>query len=556
MDHLSLYLGEILTSYQVYADGHAIGGCGQVPPHAVPRFCKPMVLALPANNSSSPREVTIAIRVWQWSAWAAYGGGPQGASYVGTTSQIQSRQQVEHAAAVALEVQYYVLLLLASLGALVSFALYVFRRRDREYFWFGCMLLEAGNYALSIYRDLHATEVFLYYRWANVIENLGLWATLAFYYVLLRGRRTWLFYAACTGIALALLLRVGNTLPGLNLLMHFNLPWLYALSITVTLPLIAWILTLLLRRAREGILDARLLLAPVILLYGEYIASYLAVATFLLGWQHRFTGLGFPLFSSPFPVDFHVLAELFFLIAMLAILVNRFARTRREEERYAGEFEAARGIQSLLVPATTPSTPGFAVESVYLPASEVGGDFFHISPGEDGSLLIVVGDVSGKGLKAAMTVSMIVGALRNETSRQPAQVLAHLNRVLHGQVSGFVTCSAALIASDGAMTIANAGHLAPYRNGEELAVDSGLPLGILAEGSYAETNYPLALGDRLTFVSDGVVEATNEKRELFGFERTQAISHQSAHAIAEAAKNFGQEDDISVLAVTRLAATT
>lgn len=102
------------------------------------------------------------------------------------------------------------------------------------------------------------------------------------------------------------------------------------------------------------------------------------------------------------------------------------------------------------------------------------------------------------------------------------------------------------------MTIANAGNLAPYLHGKELAVASGLPLGILAEGSYEETRYQLATNDRLTFVSDGVVEATNEKRELFGFERTQAISNLPAQAIAETAKQFGQEDDISVVAVMRM----
>lgn len=132
-------------------------------------------------------------------------------------------------------------------------------------------------------------------------------------------------------------------------------------------------------------------------------------------------------------------------------------------------------------------------------------------------------------------------------------MLAHLNRVLHGQVSGFVTCAAALIAADGSMTIANAGHLAPYRNGEEMAVNSGLPLGILAESDYSETSYQLAQGDRLTFVSDGVVEATNDKRELFGFERTQVISNRPAQVIAETAKQFGQEDDTSVLTVGLLA---
>jgi Stage II sporulation protein E (SpoIIE) len=233
------------------------------------------------------------------------------------------------------------------------------------------------------------------------------------------------------------------------------------------------------------------------------------------------------------------------------LMLRRFLQGQREREHWKLEIEQARQVQQLLVPASAPVTPGFAVESVYLPAQQVGGDFFQVLPGDDGSLLIVVGDVSGKGLKAAMTVSTIVGALRGCAVRKPAAVLVYLNRVLYGQISGFATCAAALISADGAATLANAGNLAPYCNGEELAVSSGLPLGIEAEGSYVETTYQIEPGDRLTFVSDGVVEAANEKRELFGFARTLAISQQPAHAIAEAAKQFGQQDDISVLSVTR-----
>ena len=149
-----------------------------------------------------------------------------------------------------------------------------------------------------------------------------------------------------------------------------------------------------------------------------------------------------------------------------------------------------------------------------------------------------------------MTVGAIIGALRGCPVRKPAAVLAHLNLVLHGQITGFVTCTAALIAVDGNMTIANAGNLPPYRNGQELDVDSGLPLGIAPDASYSESTFQLNPNDRLTFVSDGVVEATNERRELFGFHRTQAISTHSANAIAEAAKQFGQQDDITVLTLT------
>jgi phosphoserine phosphatase RsbU/P len=240
-----------------------------------------------------------------------------------------------------------------------------------------------------------------------------------------------------------------------------------------------------------------------------------------------------------------------FAFTMMLFLVRRFSLARREEERLSNEFAAARSIQSLLVPVASPATPGFAVESVYIPATEVGGDFFQVQPGDDGSLLIVVGDVSGKGLKAAMTVSTIVGSLRSFPSRAPAEVLITLNRVLHGQISGFVTCCAALISADGMLTMANAGHLSPYRNGEELAVQAGLPLGMLAEGAYDETRYQLAPGDRLTFLSDGVIEARKVKGELYGFERTQQIGNQTAAVIAHAARQFGQEDDITVVTVAR-----
>jgi hypothetical protein len=239
------------------------------------------------------------------------------------------------------------------------------------------------------------------------------------------------------------------------------------------------------------------------------------------------------------------------LLASIVFAVWRYELEQNQRQTLLEqEFRSAQEVQQLLIPAIPPSTPGFTVETVYLPASEVGGDFFQVLPADDGSLLIVVGDVSGKGLKAAMTVSTIVGALRNEKDRQPAQVLAHLNRVLNGQITGFATCTAALIAADGAMTVANAGNVAPYCNGEELAIDPGLPLGITADPDYSETSYQLYPDDRLIFVSDGVVEATNEHRELFGFQRTQAISTRSASAIAEAAKQFGQQDDISVLSVT------
>ncbi len=554
MDRVSLMLPQIRTSYQVYANGVLIGTYGKMPPHAVAyNGGDYSVYALPRATGTS-QTIEIAIRVWHWPNWAKYrGGGPTtGGGLIGQSKMVAGWSTALLQSNMWNHSSPMILALLQILAGIAALALFLLRRSEREYLWFGVFILlaGAGSAWLLLYQTSHAWNVVL----SNDLNDgvRAVCASLAemlFYFYLLKGKRTPLYWTAviCLFILMPI---VGPFFWGrLHL---WSAPARNGFQASLRLPMYAWILTLLFARARQNLPDARLLLAPVLLQKSVALFQYAAVVTFNLGWQYKL-GYNITITNRPFTITIQQAADALFLLAVLAILVNRFARTRREEERYANEFEAARSVQSLLVPATAPSTPGFTVESIYIPASEVGGDFFQVLPGDDGSLLIVVGDVSGKGLKAAMTVSTIIGALRNETSRQPAEVLAHLNRVLHGQISGFATCSAALIAADCAMTVANAGNLAPYLNGKELAVDSGLPLGILADGSYAETHYELAQGDQLTFVSDGVVEATNEKRELFGFERTQAISKQPAQAIAETAKSFGQEDDISVLSVTRTA---
>jgi serine phosphatase RsbU (regulator of sigma subunit) len=128
-------------------------------------------------------------------------------------------------------------------------------------------------------------------------------------------------------------------------------------------------------------------------------------------------------------------------------------------------------------------------------------------------------------------------------------VLQYLNNVLRGQTGGFATCCVALIGASGEVAIANAGHLAPYCKGEELPVDSGLPLGIVEGASWTETMHSFGGSERLTFVSDGVVEARSATGELYGFERTRAVSTRGAEEIASEARAFGQDDDITVLTV-------
>ena len=181
---------------------------------------------------------------------------------------------------------------------------------------------------------------------------------------------------------------------------------------------------------------------------------------------------------------------------------------------------------------------------------EVGGDFYQVIRREDGSTLVVIGDVSGKGLRAAMTGTLAVGVVRTLAAEglEPAAVLSRMNREMAAtQKDGFITCLCVMLSAPGELVAANAGHLAPYCNGEEIVLPSGLPIGIVPEVEYTQHALALAPGDTLTLLSDGVVEAQNASGELFGFDRTAAISTQPAEAIAQAAQQFGQEDDITVL---------
>jgi hypothetical protein len=222
----------------------------------------------------------------------------------------------------------------------------------------------------------------------------------------------------------------------------------------------------------------------------------------------------------------------------------------RERTAYASELQAASSVQQLLLASTSKPTPGFMVDSVYLPASEVGGDFFFVSPAPDGSLTAIVGDVSGKGLTAAMRVAMILGAIRRERSYDPADVLAGLNNVLitQGQL-GFTTACCVRISLDGTFTLANAGHMAPYVSGREVATPPCLPLGIADNQSYELVRGTLNPNERIVLLSDGVLEARSISGELYGFDRLRQISTLSAAGIAAAARDFGQEDDITVLTI-------
>ena len=255
-------------------------------------------------------------------------------------------------------------------------------------------------------------------------------------------------------------------------------------------------------------------------------------------------------------IDFAAIGIMSVLILSYIFSISYLRGVGKESFRMHNELAQAQEVQQVILPESRLALPGLVVESEYRPAREVGGDFFQMIPDRmDGSLLIVAGDVAGKGLKAGMLVALVVGAIRAaaQYAPDPAAVLGTLNLLLMGRSDAQATCLALRIAKDGAATLANAGHIAPYLNGEPLPMEGALPLGILEGAEPSVLHFQLNDGDRLMLMSDGVPEATDHGGELFGFERVHQLlrSVKSASEIASAAQTFGQEDDISVISITR-----
>lgn len=175
-----------------------------------------------------------------------------------------------------------------------------------------------------------------------------------------------------------------------------------------------------------------------------------------------------------------MLTLLLVTFAMAILLNRRAARMDAERQRLGREMAAAAEVQSLMLPGSAQAGTEIVIDTVYQPASEVGGDFYHVLDRVDGSRVALVGDVRGKGLKAAMLVSVAIGALRREKSSSPAEILAGLNEALLGQ-GGFVTCCCIRYTPGGELTVASAGHPAPYCDGREVDLVAGLPLGVVAE---------------------------------------------------------------------------
>lgn len=236
--------------------------------------------------------------------------------------------------------------------------------------------------------------------------------------------------------------------------------------------------------------------------------------------------------GNPFDTDDLDLFIALCSMAAIAIDKARMHKSLMERQRLVKDMEFARTIQESFLPQKMPDLEGYAFSAHYTPAQEVGGDFYDFIPMDSGRIGIVIGDVSGKGVPAALYMAKLGSDLRTLafTERGPAQALYKLNNILaeRSRRGMFATLLyAELDTQGGALTVSNAGHLpilVRKRDGSVsmLRSEGGSPLGILPNMQFGEEKTGIEPGDTIVFYTDGIIEAMNGKEELFGFERLEA----------------------------------
>jgi len=241
----------------------------------------------------------------------------------------------------------------------------------------------------------------------------------------------------------------------------------------------------------------------------------------------------------------------------------------QERQRLEQELHIARLIQQTLLPKSLPGLPDYEVAAYYQPARQVGGDFYDFLELPDGRLGLIVGDVSGKGVPAALvmaiTRTMLQAAYRLGS---PGEILEHVNNTLYQDIppNMYVTCLAALLDSrTGRLQYANAGHDLPYlrhADGVSKLRATGMPLGLMPGMSYEQKEFTLQPGDSVLLYSDGLVEAHDPQREMFGFPRLQGFvgAHPGGATLIDsllaelerfAGEEWEQEDDITLVTLQR-----
>jgi serine phosphatase RsbU (regulator of sigma subunit) len=251
-------------------------------------------------------------------------------------------------------------------------------------------------------------------------------------------------------------------------------------------------------------------------------------------------------------------------------LVRQQEAEARQRERIEQELKIAQIIQQQFLPKSVPDLPSWHVAAFYRPARTVGGDFYDFIPLPDGRVMFVVGDVTDKGIPAALVMASTHALLRGAAPRliAPGAVLAHVNDLLCADIPAhmFVTCLALVLDPlSGKVEFANAGHDVPYVRTEDGVAElraRGMPLGLMPGMEYEEKTFQFQPGDCALLHSDGLAEAHAPDREMFGFPRVAELAGRSSSGeelidlcLTELAAFTGpeaeQEDDITLVCLER-----
>jgi hypothetical protein len=479
-------------------------------------------------------------------------GGMHSAPVLGEAGAVAASYQMRWLELIRAYASFAAPALLFGLLAVVAFSLILFDRSDRVYLWMGALfLLIAVFYALIVigaWTELQSIPI------NNLLVDCllappihAVWVMVFWVWFGLE-RPPWLpRLTAVLTLLLAISYILGEEI-FFGLVPHTVAVQFVTVSLVLRLLFFALLLWVVIQGIRRQGVEGWLVL-PVVVLRGiNAFTIQLSLLHIQMNW--------FPFGAQ---VNLGIIASLLVAVVIALLLLRRLLRSVKRQRLMALDVKQAQEVQQVILPEARLTLPGLAIESEYRPAREVGGDFFQIIPHTtDGSVLIVAGDVSGKGLKAGMLVALLVGAIRTAArfSDDPVVVLGELNQRLMGRGDAQATCLALRIDADGGATLANAGHVAPYLNGEELPMEGALPLGMFEGAESSVMRFALKAGDKLVLMSDGIVEAMDANGKLFGFERVQELlrTATTAAGVAGAAQTFGQEDDISVIAVTRAAA--
>ena len=535
-------------AFQLFANGTHIGDFGNVSgPHPTFFYTQPTRFSLPPGTAAGT-SILLAFRIWMDASTLTQlnAGGFHTAPAIGESSAIATAYQLrwlEVYRVLAIQIAESILFFLL---AFLAFSLILFDRSDKVYLWMGVGLLMGSMlFGLQSFDETHQIIPALTDRLINSLASIsGEAASVMILWRWFRLQRpAWLPPAVA---AIWLLMAVGLIL--MQTSFAPNPP--HPLLIFVTfcgLSLEVLMLFIVVLGIRKVGLEGWILLPAMTLIS---IAGFRPLLV-LTGLAHNWFPFGMQVSTFEF-------AYLLVMAVLFSLLLRRLLLSVRAQRALAVDVKQAQEVQRVILPETIVSHPGLLISSEYRPARDVGGDFFQFIPiAADGSLLIVAGDVSGKGLQAGMLVALLVGAIRMaaELNPNPLFLLEALNRRLLGRQSAQATCLALRISPTGDVVLANAGHLPPYLNGSPLPMEGALPLGLIPEAEFSVMHFHLDPDDKLLLLSDGIPEATDVNGNLFGFDRIQQLlqTHISVSALADAAQRFGQEDDISLIALTRTA---